>query len=115
MLTNLHYGNLSFFVNDHLGQTRRLRIAHHLPAWRHRSTANATGQIRLRGEFDPIAGTTSGDYLGTIWFGLANPTRAAMMPLSRTTSPGTSRMDRTASAIRSWAGWSDRVTIEANC
>jgi len=30
------------------------------------STANATGQIRLRGEFDPIAGTTSGDYLGTI-------------------------------------------------
>jgi len=30
------------------------------------SAANATGQIRLRGEFDPIAGTTSGDYLGTI-------------------------------------------------
>jgi hypothetical protein len=30
------------------------------------STANATGQIRLRGDFDPIAGTTSGDYLGTI-------------------------------------------------
>jgi hypothetical protein len=30
------------------------------------STANATGQIRLRGEFDPIAGTTSGDYFGTI-------------------------------------------------
>jgi len=30
------------------------------------STANATGQIRLRGEFDPSAGTTSGDYLGTI-------------------------------------------------
>ena len=29
-------------------------------------TANATGQIRLRGEFDPIAGTTSGDYLGTL-------------------------------------------------
>jgi hypothetical protein len=30
------------------------------------STANATGQIRLRGDFDPVAGTTSGDYLGTI-------------------------------------------------
>ena len=30
------------------------------------SALNATGQIRLRGEFDPIAGTTSGDYLGTI-------------------------------------------------
>jgi hypothetical protein len=30
------------------------------------SMTNATGQIRLRGEFDPIAGTTSGDYLGTI-------------------------------------------------
>ena len=30
------------------------------------STANASGQIRLRGEFDPIAGTTSGDYFGTI-------------------------------------------------
>jgi hypothetical protein len=28
--------------------------------------ANATGQIRLRGDFDPIAGTTSGDYLGTL-------------------------------------------------
>ena len=28
--------------------------------------SNATGQIRLRGEFDPVAGTTSGDYLGTI-------------------------------------------------
>lgn len=28
--------------------------------------ANATGQIRLRGEFDPIAGTTSGDYVGTV-------------------------------------------------
>jgi hypothetical protein len=28
--------------------------------------ANATGQIRLRGEFDPVAGTTSGDYLGTL-------------------------------------------------
>ncbi|HKT79995.1 MAG TPA: hypothetical protein VJP86_07220 [Vicinamibacterales bacterium] len=27
---------------------------------------NATGQIRLRGDFDPVAGTTSGDYLGTI-------------------------------------------------
>jgi hypothetical protein len=25
-----------------------------------------TGQIRLRGEFDPVAGTTTGDYLGTI-------------------------------------------------
>jgi len=30
------------------------------------STANATGQIRLRGDFDPVAGTTSGDYLGSI-------------------------------------------------
>lgn len=30
------------------------------------ATANATGQIRLRGEFDPVAGTTSGDYFGTI-------------------------------------------------
>lgn len=28
--------------------------------------ANATGQIKLRGQFDPIAGTTSGDYLGTL-------------------------------------------------
>lgn len=28
--------------------------------------ANAIGQIRLRGEFDPIAGTTSGDYVGTV-------------------------------------------------
>lgn len=27
---------------------------------------NATGQIRLRGEFDPVAGTTSGDYVGTV-------------------------------------------------
>jgi hypothetical protein len=26
----------------------------------------ATGQIRLRGEFDPSAGTTSGDYTGTL-------------------------------------------------
>ena len=26
----------------------------------------ATGQIRLRGDFDPAAGTTSGDYLGTL-------------------------------------------------
>jgi len=25
-----------------------------------------TGQIRLRGELDPVSGTTSGDYLGTI-------------------------------------------------
>ena len=25
-----------------------------------------SGQIRLRGEFDPVAGTTSGDYLGRI-------------------------------------------------
>jgi len=25
-----------------------------------------SGQIRLRGELDPVAGTTSGDYLGTI-------------------------------------------------
>ena len=28
--------------------------------------ANANGQIRLRGEFDPVAGTTSGDYIGTV-------------------------------------------------
>ena len=28
--------------------------------------AHATGQIRLRGEFDPIAGTTSGEYVGTV-------------------------------------------------
>lgn len=28
--------------------------------------ANATGQIRLRGEFNPVAGTTSGDYIGTV-------------------------------------------------
>ena len=28
--------------------------------------ANATGQIRLRGEFDPAEGTTSGDYLGEV-------------------------------------------------
>ena len=28
--------------------------------------ANATGQIRLRGDFDPNTGTTSGDYLGTL-------------------------------------------------
>jgi hypothetical protein len=28
--------------------------------------ANATGQIRLRGKFDPAAGTTSGDYNGTV-------------------------------------------------
>ncbi len=26
----------------------------------------ATGQIRLRGEFDPLAGTTSGEYVGTL-------------------------------------------------
>jgi hypothetical protein len=25
-----------------------------------------TGQLRLRGEFDPVAGTTTGDYLGSI-------------------------------------------------
>jgi hypothetical protein len=30
------------------------------------SMAGATGQIRLRGDFDPVAGTTSGDYLGTL-------------------------------------------------
>jgi hypothetical protein len=30
------------------------------------ATANATGQIRLRGDFNPVEGTTSGDYLGTI-------------------------------------------------
>jgi hypothetical protein len=28
--------------------------------------STATGQIRLRGEFSPTAGTTSGDYLGTL-------------------------------------------------
>lgn len=28
--------------------------------------AGATGQIRLRGELDPVEGTTSGDYLGTL-------------------------------------------------
>ena len=28
--------------------------------------ASATGQIRLRGDFDPSTGTTSGDYLGTL-------------------------------------------------
>lgn len=28
--------------------------------------AGATGQIRLRGEFDAAAGTTSGDYTGTV-------------------------------------------------
>jgi hypothetical protein len=27
---------------------------------------SVSGQIRLRGEFDPVAGATSGDYLGTI-------------------------------------------------
>jgi hypothetical protein len=26
----------------------------------------ATGQIRLRGKFDPVAGTTAGDYAGTL-------------------------------------------------
>ena len=26
----------------------------------------ATGQIRLRGEFDPAAGTTEGDYIGQV-------------------------------------------------
>jgi hypothetical protein len=30
------------------------------------ATTNATGQIRLRGDFNPVEGTTSGDYLGTI-------------------------------------------------
>jgi hypothetical protein len=28
--------------------------------------ANAAGQIQLRGEFDPVADTTSGDYIGTV-------------------------------------------------
>ena len=28
--------------------------------------AGATGQIRLRGEFDPAEATTSGDYIGTL-------------------------------------------------
>jgi hypothetical protein len=30
------------------------------------STTGATGQIRLRGEFSAAAGTTSGDYVGTL-------------------------------------------------
>jgi hypothetical protein len=30
------------------------------------SAATASGQIRLRGEFDPTEGTTSGDYIGTL-------------------------------------------------
>jgi hypothetical protein len=30
------------------------------------SMASATGQIRLRGEFDAVSGTTSGDYIGTV-------------------------------------------------
>ena len=30
------------------------------------AAANTKGQIRLRDEFDPIAGSTSGDYLGTM-------------------------------------------------
>jgi hypothetical protein len=30
------------------------------------AAASASGQIRLRGELDPIEGTTSGDYIGTI-------------------------------------------------
>lgn len=30
------------------------------------AAANASGQIRLRGEYDPVAGTTSGDYIGSI-------------------------------------------------
>jgi hypothetical protein len=30
------------------------------------SMANATGQIRLRGEFDAVSGTTSGEYIGTV-------------------------------------------------
>ncbi len=30
------------------------------------SMSAATGQIRLRGEFDPVVGTTSGDYTGSI-------------------------------------------------
>jgi hypothetical protein len=30
------------------------------------TTSNATGQIRLRGDYDPVAGITSGDYLGTV-------------------------------------------------
>ena len=29
-------------------------------------THNATGQIRLRGDYDAVAGITSGDYLGTL-------------------------------------------------
>ena len=28
--------------------------------------STATGQIRLRGHFDPVAGTTSGDYTGSL-------------------------------------------------
>ena len=30
------------------------------------AVANATGQIRLRGDFNPVEGTTSGDYLGDV-------------------------------------------------
>jgi hypothetical protein len=30
------------------------------------ATSTAKGQIRLRGEFNPTVGTTSGDYLGTL-------------------------------------------------
>jgi hypothetical protein len=29
-------------------------------------TSGAAGQIHLRGDFDPVAGTTAGDYLGAI-------------------------------------------------
>jgi len=29
-------------------------------------TSGASGQIHLRGDFDPVAGTTAGDYLGAI-------------------------------------------------
>jgi len=30
------------------------------------AASGATGQIRLRGDYNPVEGTTSGDYLGTI-------------------------------------------------
>jgi hypothetical protein len=49
-----------------LPRQRRVRIAHHVQGRDGVLMANATGQIRLRGDFDPVAGTTSGDYLGTV-------------------------------------------------
>jgi hypothetical protein len=62
-----------------LCSSSRFRCASRRLAWPTRSTglglqflrfvlglSNASGQIRLRGELDPVNGTTSGDYLGTI-------------------------------------------------